>query len=81
MLPPPRSRSRSEREWRCRERERDLLRERSLWERPLRWDLECFECLECEVRAEMTDAASSRRPMVAGVLVLSIIGNELPEKL
>jgi hypothetical protein len=62
LMPPPTV----EREDRCRERERE--RERSLWWvewRLLRCDLERFEC---EVRAEMTDAASSRRPIVPAVL-------------
>jgi hypothetical protein len=61
MVPPTPALEREER-WRERERDRDLLR--SLWWcewRLLRWDLERFEC---EVRAEMTEAASSRRPMV-----------------
>ena len=54
-----------EREERCRERDRERsswLRVRSLWWRLLRWDL---DRLECEVRPEMTEAASSRKPMVA----------------
>ena len=61
MVPPTPTFEREDR-WRERERDRDLLR--SLWWcewRLLRWDLERFEC---EVRAEMTDAASSRIPMV-----------------
>ena len=61
LMPPPTPTDEREDRWRERERERDLLRERSLW-RLLRWDL---ERLECEVRAEMTEAASSRRPMVS----------------
>lgn len=67
LMPPPTPAAEREERCRERERERDLLRERSRWWcewRLLRCDLDRFEC---EVRAEMTDAASSRRPMSAAV--------------
>ncbi len=67
VMPPPTPTAEREDRWRERERERDLLR--SLW-----WLLRCdLDRLECEVRAEMTEAASSRRPMMSVVSVLLIV--------
>ena len=67
VMPPPTPAAEREDRWRERERERDLLR--SLW-----WLLRCdLDRFECEVRAEMTEAASSRRPMMLVVSVLSIV--------